>query len=80
MNSGCGKTERVDKRLASWLEARGVESVAMESTSVYWVPVAELLEGRGIETVPVDTREVRMVPGRKSDVKDCQWLQKLRLR
>jgi transposase len=49
----------------------------MESTSVYWIPTADLLEANGIEVVLVDAREVRMVPGRKSDVKDCQWLQKL---
>jgi transposase len=64
-------------RLLGWLKERAVESVAMESTSVYWIPVADLLEANGIEVVLVDTREVRMVPGRKSDVKDCQWLQKL---
>jgi transposase len=49
----------------------------MESTSVYWIPATDLLEANGIEVVLVDPREVRMVPGRKSDVKDCQWLQKL---
>jgi len=64
-------------KLLAWLKERGVESVAMESTSVYWIPVADLLEANGIEVVLVDTREVRMVPGRKSDVKDCQWLQRL---
>lgn len=64
-------------RLLGWLKDRHVESVAMESTSVYWIPVADLLEANGLEVVLVDTREVRMVPGRKSDVKDCQWLQKL---
>lgn len=64
-------------RLLGWLKERKVESVAMESTSVYWIPVADLLEANGLEVVLVDTREVRMVPGRKSDVKDCQWLQKL---
>jgi transposase len=64
-------------RLLAWLKERGVVSVAMESTSIYWIPVADLLEAAGIEVVLVDTREVRMVPGRKSDVKDCQWLQKL---
>jgi len=60
-----------------WLKERNVESVAMESTSVYWIPLLDLLEANGIEVVLVDAREVRMVPGRKSDVKDCQWLQKL---
>jgi len=64
-------------RMLKWLQQRQVESVAMESTSVYWIPIADLLEAHGIETVLVDAREVRMVPGRKSDVKDCQWLQKL---
>ncbi len=72
-----GTTTAELHRLLNWLRERGVESVAMESTSVYWIPVADVLESKGIETVLVDTREVRMVPGRKSDVKDCQWLQKL---
>ena len=65
------------RRMLTWLQERQVVSVALESTSVYWIPVADLLESAGIEVVLVDTREVRMVPGRKSDVKDCQWLQKL---
>jgi transposase len=63
--------------MVHWLKERHVESVAMESTSVYWIPAADLLESNGIEVVLVDAREVRMVPGRKSDVKDCQWLQQL---
>jgi transposase len=65
------------RRMLAWLKEQKVESVAIESTSVYWIPVADLLESAGIEVVLVDTREVRMVPGRKSDVKDCQWLQRL---
>ena len=64
-------------RMLHWLKERKVESVAMESTSVYWIPTADLLEANGIEVILVDAREVRMVPGRKSDVQDCQWLQKL---
>jgi transposase len=72
-----GTTTAELHQLLAWLKARGVESVAMESTSVYWIPVAELLESNGLEVVLVDTREVKMVPGRKSDVKDCQWLQRL---
>ena len=72
-----GTTTAELHRLLGWLKERGVVSVAMESTSVYWIPVADILEAAGIEAVLVDTREVRMVPGRKSDVKDCQWLQKL---
>ena len=72
-----GTTTPELRRLLGWLKERSVVSVALESTSVYWIPVADVLESEGIETVLVDTREVRMVPGRKSDVKDCQWLQKL---
>jgi len=64
-------------RMLKWLQDRDVESVAIESTSVYWIPTADLLESNGIEIVLVDAREVRMVPGRKSDIKDCQWLQRL---
>ncbi len=72
-----GTTTAELHKLLAWLKERGVESAAMESTSVYWMPAADLLEANGIEVVLVDTREVRMVPGRKSDVKDCQWLQRL---
>ena len=72
-----GTTTRELQRMVQWLKERHVESVAMESTSVYWIPATDLLEANGIEVVLVDAREVRMVPGRKSDVQDCQWLQKL---
>ena len=64
-------------RILMWLKERKVESAAMESTSVYWIPLTDLLEANGIAVVLVDTRMVRMVPGRKSDIEDCQWLQKL---
>jgi transposase len=64
-------------KMLNWLKAQNVESVAMESTSVYWIPTMDLLEANGIEVVLVDPRMVRMVPGRKSDVEDCQWLQQL---
>jgi len=63
--------------LADWLGAQDVESVAMESTSVYWIPVYELLESRGVEVVLVNARQLHHVPGRKTDVSDCQWLQLL---
>jgi transposase len=64
--------------LADWLKEQRVESVAMESTSVYWIPLYELLETRGIEPVLVNAREVRQAPGRpKTDVHDCEWLQRL---
>jgi transposase len=63
--------------LADWLQAEGVVSVAMESTGVYWIPLYELLEQRGIEVVLVDARQMKHVPGRKTDMIDCQWLQLL---
>lgn len=63
--------------LADWLVAQHVESVAMESTSVYWIPIYELLESRGMEVVLVNARQLHHVPGRKTDVSDCQWLQLL---
>jgi len=64
-------------RLADWLEATGITTIAMESTSVYWIPVFELLEARGFEVLLVNARDVKHVPGRKSDVQDAQWLQQL---
>lgn len=63
--------------LADWLEACGVETVAMESTGVYWIPLYEILEERGFEVLLVNARHVKGVPGRKSDVLDCQWIQQL---
>jgi transposase len=58
-----------------WLKQLKVESVAMESTGVYWIPVMEVLESEGLETLLVDTRPLSRVPGRKTDVLDCQWIQ-----
>ncbi len=63
--------------LADWLTEEGVESVAMESTYVYWIPIYELLESRGIEVLLVNARQLHNVPGRKTDFSDCQWLQLL---
>jgi transposase len=63
--------------LADWLLACGVDTVALESTGVYWIPVYEVLERRGLTVWLVDARQMKYVPGRKSDVQDCQWLQKL---
>ena len=70
-------TTRSLNELADWLIEQGVESVAMESTYVYWIPVYELLESRGLEVVLVNARQLRNVPGRKTDMHDCQWLQLL---
>jgi transposase len=61
----------------AWLKERKVQSVAMESTGVYWIPVLEMLESSGLETLLVDTRPLSRVPGRKTDVEDCQWIQTL---
>ena len=58
--------------LADWLSACQVTTVAMESTGVYWIPVHQILEARGFEVVLVNARHVRSVPGRKSDVEDCE--------
>jgi len=63
--------------LADWLTMCGVDTVAMESTGVYWIPLFELLESRGFTVYLVNARHVKSVPGRKSDVLDCQWLQQL---
>lgn len=65
------------ERLVAWLEACEIETVAMESTGVYWIPLYELLEERGFEVVLVNARHLKNVPGRKTDVLDCQWLQQL---
>ena len=64
-------------RLADWLGECGVETVVMESTGVYWIPLFGALEERGLEVMLVDPRRIKNVPGRKTDVVDCQWLQQL---
>src|SRR5919197_1154962 len=64
-------------RMADWLICVGVTTVAMESTGVYWVPVYEILEQRGLEVILVNACDTRTVPGRKTDVNDAQWLQRL---
>lgn len=63
--------------LARWLVKLGVDTVAVESTGVYWIPVFEVLEQHGLKVWLVDARQMKYVPGRKSDVQDCQWLHKL---
>ncbi len=64
-------------RLADWLDVCNVDTVAMESTGVYWIALYELLESRGFTVLLVNARHVKNVSGRKSDVLDCQWLQQL---
>ena len=64
-------------RLADWLSECGVETVVMESAGVYWTPLFGVLEERGLEVMLVDPRGIKNVPGRKTGVRDCQWLQQL---
>ena len=63
--------------LADWLQACRIHTVAMESTGVYWIPLFQILEERGFEVCLVNARHVQDVPGRRTDVSDCQWLQYL---
>lgn len=73
-----GATTPELEKLAQWLKQRQVESVAMESTGVYWIPPHEVLEQQGFEVLLVNTRELARVPGRKkTDRIDCKWIQRL---
>ncbi len=65
------------KLMIDWLKKNQVESVAMESTGVYWIPPYEFLEEAGFEVLLVNARFFKAVPGRKTDVQDCQWIQQL---
>jgi transposase len=65
------------RQMAAWLVQCGIATVAMESTGVYWIPPHEVLEEAGIRVCLVNSKHVKHVPGRKSDVSDCQWLQYL---
>ena len=63
--------------LINWLKKTNITSVAMESTGVYWIPVYDMLEENGFEVLLVNARHIKNVPGRKTDVIDCQWIQQL---
>ena len=65
------------EQMANWLVSIGITTVAMESTGVYWIPVYEILEAHGLTVVLANARDCKAVPGRKSDVNDAQWLQRL---
>lgn len=65
------------RQMAQWLVEKGVRSVAMQSTGVYWMPVFEVLGQHGLEVFLVNARHTKNVPGRKSDIQECQWLLKL---
>jgi transposase len=67
------------QRLADWLTACRVTHVAMEATGVYWIPIFEILDARGFHVILVNAQHVRNVPGRKSDVTDCEWLRDLHM-
>src|SRR5256885_1268653 len=69
-----GTMTRQLEALADWLAAEQVSHVAMESTGVYWKPVYNLLENRGLELLVVNARHIKNVPGRKTDVKDAEWI------
>ena len=60
--------------LCSWIKETGCQAVAMESTGVYWKPVYNILESEGIETIVVNAQHIKAVPGRKTDVKDAEWI------
>jgi transposase len=69
-------TEDLEK-MADWLRECGIKTVAMEATGVYWIPAFQVLERRGFKVLLVNARHVKNVSGRKSDVLDCQWIQRL---
>ena len=74
----CFPTFTVDlERLADWLQQCRIRTVAMESTGVYWIPLFQILEKRKIDVRLVNAQHVKNVPGRKTDVSDCQWIQHL---
>ncbi len=74
----CFSTFTDDLHTASkWLKSCGIKSIAMESTGVYWIPIYQILEDYDFEVLLVNARHVKNVPGRKTDVQDCQWLQYL---
>lgn len=65
------------KSMVEWFKREGIRSVAMESTGVYWIPVYDILAESGFEVLLVNAHHLKAVPGRKTDVKDCQWIQQL---
>lgn len=65
------------RQMASWLKECGIRTVAMQSTGVYWIAVQEVLEREGLQVYLVNARGTKNLPGRKSDVQECQWLRKL---
>ncbi len=64
-------------KLADWLGDHSIKTVAMESTGVYWIPIFEILEKRGFNVNLINARQIKNVPGKKTDILDCQWIQQL---
>ena len=77
MSASLVRLPTICTELADRLAEHHVETVVMESTGVYWIPVFQILEQRGFEVKLVNAARVKNLPGRKSDVSDCQWLQQL---
>jgi len=65
------------QELAQWLTAHGIRTVALQATGVYWIAVQDVLEQAGLEVYLVNARGTKNLPGRKSDVQECEWLRKL---
>ena len=63
--------------IADWLKQCQIDTVAMESTGVYWIPLFEILESKGFDVKLVNPSFIKNVPGRKTDVVDCQWIRQL---
>lgn len=72
-----GTTTPELEEMAQWLQQCAIETVALEATGIYWIATFQILEKRGFEVVLVNPRQVKNVTGRKTDVQDCQWIQKL---
>src|SRR5260221_2138042 len=65
------------EELGGWLQKCGIKTIAMEATGVYWIATFQILEKKGFQVTLVNPRQIKNVSGRKSDVQDCQWIQKL---
>jgi transposase len=73
----CGCFTKDLVAMADWLVSLGIETVAMQSTGVYWIPLYDVLEQRGMRVFLVNAQDTKNLPGRKTDVQECQWLLKL---
>src|ERR1035441_10155575 len=65
------------QEMAEWLKTCGVKRVVMQTTGVYWIPVENVLQAAGFQVAVVDARGTKNLPGRKSDVQECEWIRKL---